>query len=162
MKFLISTFFIAVSLQVSAKEEAYKCDFAWKTLSENISIMDRPVTKSLTQKISENITAAVTSTANSSSISVIEYYKDNRKNFIEYQFSCSRNFNCSGFKKSVVDGKKENQSLTIPPTANFASGKIESRELFQYKNQQKGFFYNYIIYKNEADQPMGLAVTCRK
>jgi hypothetical protein len=162
MKILVTTFFIAVSLQVSAKEEEYKCDFVWKTLSENISIKDRPVLKSLNQKISDEMTALVKLDEKSSSLQVTEFYKDNRKNFIEYRFSCDMVLNCKGSRTNVVDGKKEIEKIEIPRTSQYGSGKIGSRELFKYENLANGFSYDYIVYKNEANQPMGLKVSCRK
>lgn len=162
MKFLISILFIALSSKSFGKEQEYKCDFVWKTLSENISIKDRPVLKSLNQKLSDEMMALVKLDEKSSSLQVTEFYKDNRKNFIEYSFSCDMVLNCKGSRTNVVDGKKEIEKIEIPKTSKYGSGKIGSRELFKYENLVNGFSYNYIVYKNDANQPMGLNVSCRK
>lgn len=165
MKFFLSTFLMIISFQVFAKESKdreYICNFHWKTLAENISIKDRPVVKSLTQKINSELTAIVKINKSSSALTVTEFYKDNRSNFIEYNFSCNQSLSCKGARLNVVDGKKEKEKFVIPKTSQYGSGNIGSRELFKYENAKDGFSYDYIIYRNEANQVMGLNVNCRK
>jgi len=161
MKILIITFLLLLSSNVFSKTNNYECDFVWKTLSENSSFMNRPVTKNYTQNITEEMSAVITVNKKTTSLSIKEIFKDNKKNFIEYSYACDSVLNCNGQKLSVVDGKKEIQKIESSNTSTYGLGKIGSRELFQYKNSVSGFTFDYIVYKNEASEPMGLKVSCR-
>ena len=161
MKITFISLLLFVSPKGFSKTIDYKCDFIWKTLSENASFKDVLVKDKFTQKITEGMNAIVTVSEKSKMLSVKEIYKDNKKNFVEYSFSCEQPLNCSGLRISVVDGKKEAQKIESASTSTYGSGKIDSRELFQYKNMVSGFSFDYIVYKNEANDPMGLKVTCR-
>ena len=65
-------------LSKESKDREFVCDFHWKTLAENISIKERTVVKSLTQKINSELTAIVEINKSSSALTVTEFYKDNR------------------------------------------------------------------------------------
>lgn len=161
MKIIIITFMLLVSPKGFSKSNNLECDFEWKTLSENATFMKRLVSNKFTQKITPEMSAEVVANEKTKKLSIKEIYKDNKKNFIEYSFACDPILNCNGQRISMVDGKKEVQKIVPSNTSTFALGKIESRELFQYKNIVSGFSFDYIVYKNEAAEPMGLKVTCR-
>lgn len=152
---------LLISSEGFSKSSNYKCDFVWKTLSESASFMNRPVTGKYTQKISDEMSAEISTSEKMKKLSIKEIYKDNKKNFIEYSFACDSILNCSGQRISQVDGKRETQKIESSNTSTYGLGKIESRELFQYKNMLSGFSFDYIVYKNEASEPMGLKVFCR-
>lgn len=161
MKTFLAALILIVSPKGFSKSINYKCDFIWKTLSENATFLDRPLSGKLTQKIKEEMSAVITADKKTKSLSVKEIYKDNKKNFIEYSFACDTVLNCSGQRVSMVDGKKETQKIASSNTSTYGLGKIDSRELFQYKNLASGFSFDYIVYKNEASEPMGLKVSCK-
>ncbi|MEA9356462.1 hypothetical protein SHI21_09620 [Bacteriovorax sp. PP10] len=161
MKTTLIALLLLVSPKGFSKTIDYKCDFVWKTLSENASFKEVLVKDKFTQKITEGMNAIVTVSEKTKMLSVKEIYKDNEKNFVEYSFSCEQTLNCSGLRISVVDGKKETQKIESVSTSTYGLGKIDSRELFQYKNIVSGFSFDYIVYKNEASEPMGLKVSCR-
>ena len=162
MKFLLNAFFLILSSEAFSKDLTFSCDFHWKTLAENISIKDRSVIKRHEQIINNDISVILKIDKKLSMLTVTEFYKDNRKNFVQHNFSCDQSLSCNGKRLNVVDGKRENEKITIPKTSQYGSGKIGSRELFKYENLKDGFSYNYIIYRNEANQAMGLHVNCRK
>lgn len=161
MKTILAAFLLFVSPKGFSKTIDYKCDFVWKTLSENASFKDVLVKDQFTQKITEEMSAMVVAGEKKQTLTIKEIYKDNKKNFIEYSFSCDSVLNCSGLRVSMADGKKEIQKIESASSSTFGLGKIESRELFQYKNIVSGFSFDYIVYKNEAAEPMGLKVACR-
>lgn len=157
MKFLLAAFMIVLSPKGFSKVNDYKCDYVWKTLSENASFLNRP----LTQKISEEMNVAIKTDEKMASLTIKESYKDNKKNFIEYNFSCDKNLSCQGARTNVVDGKKETVKIEVLNTSGYGLGRIGSRELFQYKHLLNGFSFEYIVYKNDAAEPMGLKASCR-
>lgn len=161
MYFLASLLVVFSSIAYSS-EQNYKCDFIWKTLSENAAVKNRLVQKSSTAIINQDMVTIINIGDKSSGLQTREYYKDNKKNFIEHNFSCDRYLNCSGSRIKMTEGKKESEKIEIVSNAASGFGKIGSRELFQYRNTNKDFTYHYIIYRNEKGEPMGLKVSCNK
>lgn len=157
MNILLTALLISSSSAVFSKTPDYKCDYVWKTLSEQASFLNRP----LTQKINEETNVVVKVDDKISGIHIKEFYKDNKKNFIEYNFSCDKTLNCHGSRVNMVDRKKETQPIEVLNTSGYGMGRIGSRELFQYKHLPTGFSFEYIVYKNENAEPMGLKVSCK-
>lgn len=157
MKFLTAVMMIVLSPSGFSKTNNYKCDYVWKTLSENASFQNRP----LVQKISDEMNVVIKVDEKTAALSIKESYKDNKKNFIEYNFSCDKTLNCNGQRTNMVDGKKDIVKIEVLNTSGYGLGRIGSRELFQYKNILDGFSFEYIVYKNDAAEPMGLKASCR-
>lgn len=61
MYFMPSLLVIFFNTIAYSSEQNYKCDFIWKTLSENAAIKNRLVKKSSTAKINQEMVAVINS-----------------------------------------------------------------------------------------------------
>lgn len=140
----------------------YKCNLTWKTMSEG------PVQKSLTVAAAETVRMTDRIEANikivnstKSKILVKEFYKNDPTSFLANEFSCDRFLNCEGSRKNVYQGKvTENTKFSIDPTGYYGIGRIGKRDIFSYVTTNKGFVYDYIVYRLNDGTANGLRVVC--
>lgn len=162
MKKLLSLFIFILSFNAYSQVTEHKCDFLWQTLADHAEVKGRSIIKTLNQKINDEMTADVTIGEKSSTIVVTEYYKESRQNYIEHKFSCDRVYNCEASRTNMIDGKIEIEKVKMQKSSTEAIGKIGTRDVFSYQNLPDGMVYDYIVYRNDKNEPMGLKVSCRK
>ena len=163
MRSLFFGILIFFSIQnLYSKETGYKCQFVWKNSSESKTIKDVFVSDTKTVTISPSIQSTLSIKENSSTLDFKETFMNNKNDFLESNFSCDTSLGCHGFQEKMIKNEKTITDLSIIPGSSQVIGAISKRNLFSYKNTNNGFSYQYILYKNEKNETLGLNVTCEK
>ncbi len=142
----------------------YNCRFEWKTMSDPSVVKEVIVRDLIDVKMTKELTVSLDLQEVSPKIKVKEQYSDNKpQNYLEYNFSCSRNLSCRGERVSMYEGKEEKTKFSIAPSNRQGIAAIKGRNLFIYENQPKSDFnFFYTLYNDEEGKPMGLKVSCRE